>query len=149
MMAKTLFFPRAEFSDPYFIGVVDAPMQDRYYQIVVEGQRLLAWRCASCLLQPMPGDTVIILNVSRQFYLTHIVMQRQPEAQMLDMAKLTLATNSFHVHADAMTQDIGHLSVKADVAYEVATTAKILETPVLIQKADRYHINAQNFTLNS
>ncbi len=149
MMAKTIIFPKAKFFDPYFIAVVDAPMQDRYYQVVAEGQRLLAWRCASCLLQPMPGDTVIIMSVSQQFYLTHIVMQHQPEMQMLDVNKLTIKSDALHLHADAMTQHIGHLSVTTEVTSEIATTAKILETPALIQKTERCHINAQNFTLNS
>ena len=149
MMAKTIIFPAAQFHESYFVGVVEAQMQDRYYQISAAGQRLLAWRCASCLLQPMPGDTVIVMGLSKQFYLTHIISQRQPEAQMLDMAKLTIASESLHVHAEAMTQDIGHLRVHTDVTYEVAATAKVLETPALIQKTDRCHINTQNFTLNS
>jgi hypothetical protein len=53
------------------------------------------------------------------------------------------------IHSDALEQNIGTLSITTDFTQEIATTAKIIETPTLIQKTDVQHVNTQNLTINS
>lgn len=53
------------------------------------------------------------------------------------------------IESERFEQNAEQLSIVSDQVHEFISTAKIVETPLLIQKTAVQHINTQNFSINS
>lgn len=177
-MAQILNFIKPEMIDHFLLAFVSQKLAHNIFEVQLQetNERLSVQRCASCLLEPMPGDEVILLSVSGRFYLTHIVTQKNPQEQLLAARHLTLKTQELKLHSRRLfakipflealggqwlstlkrsffksqetVHDLGHYVLDTESMHEQHQSLKTLKAPLVTEKTETHHISTEKFLLD-
>jgi hypothetical protein len=178
-MAEVVNFPRRALVNHYLFGTINKILSEDFCEVIISSkqkQYCRAKRCASCLLAPMIGDEVIVLQCAQDFYLTHIVTQKNPAEKILTANKFifrsqeltlkvrrlfasisSLEAKGHHwlsafkrsfVKSEETVQHLGHYVLDTHSMHESHETLKILKAPLVIEKTETHQISTEKFFLD-
>lgn len=97
-MAQILDFPQSTLIEHYHLAKVLRSIDSNTFELKMDPIGIVkARRCASCLLLPKAGDEVSLLKVQHQYYLTHVLVQQNPEQQEIIAQKLQIQSHEFEL----------------------------------------------------